>query len=149
MTEAPVPGKPCTCSAIRRAARHLSQSYDRFLAPTGLRTTQFSLLRVLERTGPRSIQALAAEMGLDRTTLGRNLRPLERDGFVSIGIDPRDRRGRALSITPAGEAKLREARVCWEAAQASFTETYGPEQTQRLHALLDGLAKLDFIAKPG
>src|SRR3954453_22276475 len=93
------PGYACTCFVIRRAARHLTQSYDRFLAPTGLRTTQYSLLSTLKRTGPRTIQSLAAEMGLDRTTLGRNLRPLERDGLVSIGVDARDRRGRALAIT--------------------------------------------------
>src|SRR4051794_6583354 len=104
----------CTCFVVRRAARHLTHAYDRYLAPTGLRTTQYSLLSTLERSGPRSIQSLAAEMGLDRTTLGRNLRPLERDGLVSIGIDPADRRGRALAITEGGQAKLTEARACWE-----------------------------------
>src|SRR3954471_5937577 len=111
MSDERLPGTPCTCFAVRRAARHLSQSYDRFLAPTGLRTTQFSLLRVLHRTGPRSIQALAAELGMDRTTLGRNLRPLERDGLVSIGVDPADRRGRALAITPAGLARVEQAQA--------------------------------------
>src|SRR3954468_16668720 len=132
-------GHACTCFVIRRAARHLTQSYDRFLAPTGLRTTQYSLLSTLKRTGPRTIQALAAEMGLDRTTLGRNLRPLERDGLVAIGVDPHDRRGRALQITPAGRARVEQAQALWQQAQARFTETYGPEQTRDLHAMLDGL----------
>src|SRR3954451_15379859 len=139
-------GTPCTCFAVRRAARHLSQTYDRFLAPSGLRTTQFSLLRVLHRTGPRSIQALAAELGMDRTTLGRNLRPLERDGLVAIGVDPTDRRGRALSITPAGMGKLGDAQALWEQAQARFLQTYGPEQTRHLHAMLDNLARLELSA---
>lgn len=138
----------CTCFAIRRAARHLTQCYDRCLAPTGLRTTQFSLLRVLRRTGPRSIQALAAEMGLDRTTLGRNLRPLERDGLVAIGVDPEDRRGRALSITEAGAAKLEQARALWQQAQAQFVETYGPDETRHLHAMLDGLTKVELVSRP-
>jgi len=143
MSEDRLASSACTCFAVRRAARHLTQSYDRFLAPTGLRTTQFSLLRVLRRTGPRSIQGLAAEMGLDRTTLGRNLRPLERDGLVAIGIDPADRRGRALSITEAGNAKLAHAQILWKEAQARFTQTYGPEQTRHLHAMLDGLSKIE------
>lgn len=136
----------CTCFAVRRAARHLTQSYDRFLAPTGLRTTQFSLLSVLRRTGPRSIQTLAGEMGLDRTTLGRNLRPLERDGLVAIGVDPADRRGRALSITEAGRTKLEAAQALWKQAQSRFNETYGPEQTQHLHAMLDSLSTIELSA---
>jgi len=136
-------GHACTCFVVRRAARHLTQAYDRHLAPTGLRTTQYSLLTTLKRTGPRSIQSLAAEMGLDRTTLGRNLRPLERDGLVSIAVDQMDRRGRALAITEAGAAKLAEARRCWQAAQARFVETYGEAETRALHATLDGLARLD------
>ena len=133
----------CTCFAVRRAARHVTQAFDRSLAPTGLRTTQFALLSRLSRSGPRSIQALAQEMGLDRTTLGRNLRPLERDGLVTIGIDPSDRRGRALQITPWGEAKRQEALAYWTDAQARFRETYGAEQTRVLHATLDAVASLD------
>ena len=136
----------CTCFAVRRAARHVTQAFDRSLAPTGLRITQFSLLSRLSRSGPRNIQALAQEMGLDRTTLGRNLRPLERDGLVTIGIDPSDRRGRALQITPLGEAKRQEALGYWKAAQARFRETYGPEQTKALHATLDAVASLDLGA---
>ena len=138
----------CTCFAVRRAARHVTQAFDRSLAPTGLRITQFALLSRLVRSGPRSIQALAQEMGLDRTTLGRNLRPLERDGLVSIGIDPNDRRGRALHITPLGEAKRQEALAYWSAAQARFRQTYGAEQTSSLHATLDAVAALDLGASP-
>ena len=146
MAEEPLPSTPCTCFAVRRAARHLSQSYDRFLAPTGLRTTQFSLLRVLDRTGPRTIQALAAAMGLDRTTLGRNLRPLERDGLVAIDVDANDRRGRALQITGAGRAKMEQAQALWQQAQSRFVETYGPERTRDLHAMLDGLTRVELSA---
>jgi len=142
MTGESRPGSLCTCFAVRRAARHVTQAYDRFLAPTGLRTSQFSLLRTLRRCGPRSIGALAAELGMDRTTLGRNLRPLERDGLISIGVDPADRRGRALAITQAGTAKLAEAQALWEAAQSRFVEIYGADETRHLHAMLDELAEL-------
>ena len=141
-------GSACTCFAVRRAARHVTQAYDRCLAPTGLRTTQFSLLNRLARGGPRSIQKLAAEMGMDRTTLGRNLRPLEREGFVSIAVDPEDRRGRALQITPKGEAKRQEARRYWIEAQARFEQAYGRERVDALHATLSDVAALEIPAVP-
>lgn len=136
----------CTCFAVRRAARHLTQAYDRVLAPCGLRTSQYALLNRLAQSGPRSIQSLAQEMGLDRTTLGRNLRPLERDGFVAIGVDPQDRRGRALRITAPGTAKLLEARALWEEAQSRFSDIYGPEQTRALHVTLDKVSRLELAA---
>lgn len=138
------PSTLCTCFAVRRAARHITQAYDGHLAPTGLRTTQYSLLNVLAATGSGSLAAVARSMGLDRTTLGRNLRPLERDGLVSITIDPEDRRGRLLLITPAGKEKLGEARICWTAAQAAFEARYGALETRTLHATLDAVARLQF-----
>lgn len=142
MSSDPLAQTRCTCFAVRRAARHLTQVYDRHLAPTGLRTTQFSLLRTLARLGPRSIQALARDLGLDRTTLGRNLRPLERDGLVAIGVDPSDRRGRALTITEAGRAKIEQGQALWAEAQASFVATYGEDQTRALHAVMDAVSRL-------
>ena len=133
----------CTCFAIRRAARHLSQAYDRCLAPSGLRTSQFSLLNRVAASGPVGIQALARDMGLDRTTMGRNLRPLEREGLVTIEVDEKDRRGRMLHITPKGEARRRAASRLWAAAQARFHEVYGQTQTQELHRTLQNLATID------
>ena len=61
----------CNCLAARQAARHITQLYDQFLMPVGLRTTQFSILARLERLGPLTINALAAELVMDRTTMGR------------------------------------------------------------------------------
>src|SRR6202790_5420603 len=86
--EMPVEPKPlpqdCNCFAVRQAARHVTQFYDQFLAPTGLRTSQFSILARLKRLGPMTINTLAAELVMDRTTLGRNILPLERDHLVVI-----------------------------------------------------------------
>ena len=73
----------CNCLAVRQAARHITQFYDQFLAASGLRTTQFSILAKLRRLGPMTINALAADMVMDRTTLGRNILPLERDGLIA------------------------------------------------------------------
>ena len=74
----------CNCFAVRSAARHVTQLYDQLLAPAGLRVTQFSILAKLKRKGPLTINVLADDMVMDRTTLGRNIRPLERDGLISV-----------------------------------------------------------------
>ena len=74
----------CNCLALRQAARHISQFYDSYLSSEGLRTTQFSILAKLNRLGPLSINDLAKSMVMDRTTLGRAIRPLERDKLLTI-----------------------------------------------------------------
>src|SRR5438128_11920083 len=81
-TSAPWP--ECNCLALRQAARHVTQFYDQYLASTGLRTTQFSILAKLQRLGPMTINALSRELVMDRTTLGRTMLPLERDGLIAI-----------------------------------------------------------------
>ena len=83
-TDNPPRVEECTCLAVRQAARRITQFYDQHLAPVGLRTTQFSILSRLRRKGPMAINALAADMVMDRTTLGRNILPLERDGLIRI-----------------------------------------------------------------
>src|SRR6201997_3826786 len=84
----------CNCLALRQAARHVTQFYDRFLAPSGLRATQFSILAKLRRTGPMTINALADELVMDRTTLGRNILPLQRDGLIAVVPGKSDRRSK-------------------------------------------------------
>lgn len=132
----------CNCFAIRSAARITSQFYDRHLAPSGLRTTQFSVLANLRRSGPLAINELANLMAMDRTTMGRALRPLEREGLVVIGPG-RDGRTRALSLTEAGRARVREAAPLWRNAQASFEEHYGTQDAQALRAALIRVRDLD------
>src|SRR5690242_14585576 len=110
----------CNCFAVRSAARHVSQFYDQFLLPIGLRTTQFSILARLKRKGPLTINALAEDMVMDRTTLGRNILPLERDGLISIEPTASDRRAKELRLTKAGEKRLQAALKGWSQAQARF-----------------------------
>src|ERR1700740_2878587 len=86
----------CNCFAVRAAARHVTQYYDQFLAPTGLRTSQFSILAKLRRKGPLTINALAEAMVMDRTTLSRNILPLQRDGLIKIKSAASDRRAKEL-----------------------------------------------------
>lgn len=125
----------CNCLAIRQAARHVSQLYDQHLAPTGLRTTQFSVLARLDRLGPLAINELAASMVMDRTTMGRALRPLEREGLVAIGPG-RDGRTRALSVTPLGKRRLADAMPLWREAQRAFEAGYGSSRAAELRASL-------------
>jgi DNA-binding MarR family transcriptional regulator len=126
----------CNCFAVRSAARHVSQFYDQFLAPVGLRTTQFSILAKLKRLGPQSINTLAESMVMDRTTLGRNILPLERDGLISIAPAASDRRAKELHLTKAGEKRLQAATKGWMAAQARFESTFGAARAAELRGLL-------------
>jgi DNA-binding MarR family transcriptional regulator len=132
---APADGSPCNCLALRQAARHVSQIYDAHLASEGLRGTQYSILNSLARLGPLAINELAKAMVMDRTTLGRALRPLERDGLLAIGAGE-DARTRSLRLTPAGKAKLAAAAVKWREAQAEFETAFGTEESARLRAVL-------------
>src|SRR3954465_417064 len=106
-----VPAKPeiCNCLALRQATRHVSQFYDQFLALTGLRGTQFSILARLATKGPMTINALAAELGMDRTTRGRNILPLERDGLLAVVQGRADRRSKELQLTEDGAERVRGA----------------------------------------
>jgi DNA-binding MarR family transcriptional regulator len=130
----------CNCLALRQAARHVSQFYDQFLAPSGLRTTQYSILARLQRKGPMTINALASEMVMDRTTLGRNILPLQRDGLIDVGPGKSDRRSKELRLTDAGAARLRTARKGWEEAQAQFEAGFGVERSKKLRDLLHEVA---------
>lgn len=129
----------CHCQTLRQAARRMTAFYDAALAPFGIRVSQFSILARLHRDGPPSIQALAAELVMDRTTLGRNIRPLERDGLLCAIADPADRRSRLLSIMPRGIELVAEARPAWVAAQAGFEARFGTEPAAQLRSALQGV----------
>ena len=147
MTDLQQKAPDCVCQAVRQAARHVTQFYDRFLAPAGLRTSQFSILAKLKAApGPITINALAADMIMDRTTLGRNILPLEREGLIAIEPGKSDRRSKELQLTGAGAARLRTALKCWAEAQARFEAAYGGERTPGLIATLRGVTATDLGA---
>jgi DNA-binding MarR family transcriptional regulator len=125
---------------VRQAARHITQFYDQLLAPSGLRTTQFSILAKLRRLGPMTINALAAEMVMDRTTLGRNILPLERDDLIAVEQSSRDRRSKELRVTEAGEARFRAGMKGWVQAQRKFETAFGAKRTADMRALLHAVA---------
>lgn len=109
----------CSCFAVRRAARAITQHYDRFLRPTGLRATQFTLLTVLALQGPSPLSRVADRLGTERTTLTRNLRRLIAQGLVTA--EPgEDRRVQVLAVSPKGIAAARAALPRWREAQRSI-----------------------------
>jgi DNA-binding MarR family transcriptional regulator len=138
----------CNCLALRQASRHVTQFYDRVLAPTGLRTTQFSILARLKRLGSMTINDLAGELVMDRTTLGRNILPLVRDGLIAVRPGRADRRSKELSVTEAGGERLRAATKRWAQAQAQFEAVFGSDRTFELRALLHAVATSDFVTGP-
>ena len=137
MATRPLPNfADCNCLAVRQAARYITQFYDRYLAAAGLRTTQFGILSRLKRHGPMSINTLAAELVVDRTTLGRNIRPLERDDLIAIESDSSDRRSKILRLTKAGDARFQRAQKRWAEAQRCFEGVYGGKQASQLREKL-------------
>ena len=126
----------CNCLALRRATRLATQLYDQHLAPSGLRTTQFSILAKLKRLGPTTINALAAALVVDRTTLGRNILPLERDGLIRIEPSADDARSKELHLTKKGAARLGPALERWAEAQKRFEAAYGKQRAAQLRGLL-------------
>ena len=134
----------CNCFAVRSAARHVTQLYDHFLAPTGLRATQFSILAKLRRLGPMTIHALAKDMVTDRTTLGRNIQPLERDGLIRTEPAASDRRAKQLCLTKAGEKRLDAALKAWAQAQTQFETTFGAKRAAELRAMLRAVVASKF-----
>ena len=134
----PVSG--CTCARLRRLTRRVTALYDRELAPTGLRLTQYSLLATLRREGRQggvTVSDLAAAMDMDRTTLTRNLRPLLGQGLVELGADPADARVRRALITAKGQAAFAEAVPHWRVAQDCVNRTLGEANVGALHDWLD------------
>jgi DNA-binding MarR family transcriptional regulator len=108
--------RQCVCTAARRRSRELTRAFEKAMRGAGVRGTQFTLLATLVQTGPLPTTRLADLLGLERTTLTRNLRPLIRDGFVRVD-EGEDRRVRKVAITPAGEEAARRAYPFWKKAQ--------------------------------
>lgn len=136
----------CTNFKLRQLLRAVARHYDAEIAQAGLKGTQFSLLSHVVTYGPVQPAALAQKMGLDASTLTRNLRVLMGLGWVTQGPGD-DARSRLVRITPEGRAKQAEARRYWKRAQASLAERLGAAQIVSLHTLIDhGLARLADVA---
>jgi DNA-binding MarR family transcriptional regulator len=133
----------CTCGSLRKASRRVSQFYDTALTPVGIKSTQFSILSEIERGsyfGPVTMCELAGAMVMDRSTLGHNLKPLERDDLVALRLSNDDRRKRFVELTKKGQAKLRKSRLLWQRAEGRFEKIFGKRSAAELRAVLLNIA---------
>ena len=135
--------EPCVFFNIRRVDRMVSQVYGRIMGDCGLKPTQFTLLRVLSFTGEITVSALAETANTDRTTLTRNLKLLENEGWIRTKAG-KDRRTRYIILTLEGSNKLEQALPYWEEAQKQIMESYGRDNWE---SLLSGLRKMLDTAK--
>jgi len=139
----PPPRGACTCGSLRKASRRISQFYDCALAPVGIKSTQYSILAEVERgslDGPITMCELAAAMVMDRSTLGHNLRPLQRDELLALRLGQHDRRKRYVELTRKGKAMLPRARRLWRNAEGRFEKIFGKQHAAELRAVLLNIA---------
>ena len=114
----------CTCFNIRKAARAVTQLFDEALKPSGLNATQFTSLAAISATEPATITELSQVLVMDRTTLTRNLNPLQKNGWVEV-TPGEDKRTRIVFLTRSGKQVLSRAMVYWEARQSHVVKTLG------------------------
>lgn len=125
----------CLNFNLKRTSRLVNQYYDRVLRPTGLRAGQFNLMVPMALRGALSITELAESLGMERSALARNLKPLEREGWIAISVGT-DRRARIVALTPKGERMLRKAYPYWEKSQSHLAAMLSNKE---LNGLLKGL----------
>jgi DNA-binding MarR family transcriptional regulator len=121
----------CVCLNLRKAARAVTQLHDAAMQPLGVRATQFSILAALRLVGPVPLSPLAKALVMDRTTLTRDLRPLEKAGYVESAPGA-DRRVRLLNLTAAGKALVEEGMPIWSGLQDAMYSTLGEQEWGRL-----------------
>ena len=131
----------CHCQTLRHAARRLTQFYDRMLAPAGVKATQLPVLAALMEFGSQPLGTLAGRLGLDRATLGHNVRPMVAQGWVEMAPGD-DRRRRDVALTEAGRAVLRVALPLWREAQEGFAAAFGEERAAGLRGEAAAAARL-------
>jgi MarR family transcriptional regulator for hemolysin len=117
----------CMAQTIRRADRVVSQMYNEYLAPLGLRATQFSVLRVLDIKGTTTASQIREVLVMDQTTISRTLKPLVRDGYVTVAQGA-TRREKSLSLSKEGKKLYRQALGPWQEAQKMFKKKLGKGQ---------------------
>jgi len=138
----------CTNLKLRQLGRVVTRHYDAYVAPTGLKNTQYSLLSLVVLLGPIRPTDLASRMRIDASTLTRNLQPLLAKGWLELGPGD-DARSRLVEATAAGRAKRAEGQRAWKQAQLALNERVGAARVAALHALIDEcMARLDSDDEP-
>jgi DNA-binding MarR family transcriptional regulator len=131
----------CLCLHVQRAARALARRFDDALRPSGLTNGQFSLLMSLNRPEPPGMAAVASLLAMDRTTLTAALKPLQRRGLLKVAPDPKDRRGRLLTLTAKGRKLLVRAVPVWKSTHLAVESQLGDNEPERLRKNLRTLSR--------
>ena len=126
----------CTNFKLRQLGRVVTRHYDAYMAATGLKTTQYSLLSQVVQLGPIRPSDLARHMGMDASTLTRNLQPLVAQRWLQQG-QGHDARSRLIEVTAEGRLKQAEAQRIWKQAQLSLNARLGQRSVAQLHAMID------------
>ena len=142
----PGEGARCNCTALRKASRRISQLYDMALTPSGMKTTQRAILAEIGRSEPTTVGKLAEALVMDAGALAHTLKPLERDGRVTVAVDSDDRRNRLIALTRQGRQKLAETDALWANAQRGFEAAFGRAGSESLREALRFLTSDDFAA---
>jgi DNA-binding MarR family transcriptional regulator len=129
----------CNCFAMRKAARQITRFYDAHLEPSRLRITQFLTLAALNELGSATVGALAEQLDIERTAMGKMVEFLERDGLVTIEPSPADGRARLVELTKKGNRLHRKALPLWREAQRKFEQLNG---AGKVTSLRKGLAEM-------
>ncbi|RKP52293.1 MarR family winged helix-turn-helix transcriptional regulator [Trinickia fusca] len=136
-------GSACNCFAMRQAARFVTQIYERHFAPLGVTATQYSIMVALSRRRDLLMSELADALVMDRTTLLRALKPLQRDDIVSIARAEHDARAYSLNLTRDGLRLFKQATKAWQAAQTEFEDKFGQSRARALRQELFSLTTVD------
>jgi DNA-binding MarR family transcriptional regulator len=130
----------CICLDLQRAARAIARRFDAAFRPLDLTNGQFSLLMSLKHRGPSQMGQVAALLAVDRTTLTAALKPLARRGLVKVAVNPADRRGRQLMLTPEGRRLLATARPIWQREHEMIDRLVLPPGPENLRSVLRALS---------
>ena len=135
-TSTDVAPRGCTNLKLRQASRLFTRHYEAYVAPTGLKNTQYSLLSHVVKLGPIRAGDLAAAMQLDASTLTRNLQPLLQQGWVAVSTGE-DARSRIVEATESGRALRQHAQRAWKQAQLALNMRLGEARVAALHQMLE------------
>lgn len=125
---------PCYCTLLRTATRKVAAAYDAALAPVGINIAQYALLRMIQNRQQVSLTELGRLADLDRSTIGRNVKVLERDGLVKTARGE-DQREAVVSLSPGGIEALAAATPLWEACQRQIEKRLGTDKIDALRAI--------------
>jgi DNA-binding MarR family transcriptional regulator len=137
----------CCCFNLRKIVRAVTQYFDHHLESSGIRSTQFTLLVALSATKARTLSEIAKSLVMDRTTLTRNLKPLEKDGLIT-SKQAVDKRSKGYALTALGQEMLYKALPLWQKAQDAMVNNLGEQRYKHLNHELEEMLAIAMQHKP-